>query len=416
MLLFISCSDSLFDKTQPLDVNANLDKDLTYQIIAKSIAKSLDNKEVQTILSEKALLQEDGDFDVLFSKLIKNSTESTSEKQLVSTFDFLKILKQNTEENLVSLRKRVSKDTDSTSISFDNFIQQIKEDYPLLQISIPNAVETDTDGRQSNNILNDSTLVAFIPSSFDDQIETDITAYDKYGNEYKLSSTNAPQLPVIVISDNERIIAISKKDTNRNIPINTTFFFENEYYLYYVTKTITTNEKNSVLHKIKTEATLSSVRDDNNMFDYITHARFTSQNNLRRYESWALGKPEVVLTILYFNNLLSPRQIKYNDSGWYDGNNKYLNTSVINWVPTSINYYITYYWDEEDSGSDKSKTKTISVTDKNTGITVSTTYTIPARANNDHIGYYSVSYYDPVPHIYDPTGQNFFNFTIDLKN
>lgn len=67
MLLLISCSDSLFNETHPLD--ANSDRDLTYQTVAKSIAKSLGDNRVQTILSKKVLLQEDGDFDILFSKL-----------------------------------------------------------------------------------------------------------------------------------------------------------------------------------------------------------------------------------------------------------------------------------------------------------------------------------------------------------
>ena len=173
--LLLSCSKEISERTKPQnDLNELSDKDgiKAKLVFAKILAKAVTNEEIRNIISTNASKEFDKDYDVLYHR-VKN------EKILDSTF--YSYIKNN-----------------SSEIEYE----MINND-ALLNIYVPKNQNVDN----IEKIKNQVPLVAV--RNADDKL----IAYNSNGQIKELDPNTLPNFPVIVVKDNERVVAISKDNS-----------------------------------------------------------------------------------------------------------------------------------------------------------------------------------------------------------
>ena len=150
---------------------------------AQMLAASMGNPEIRNVIKSEAQLKFDGDYDIL-----------------VNTLHSVELKEHN-----VTIKKMLANSCVETraneggfSGDLDTLIEEIQSQFPNLQVSVPvHCDEWDTE--------NYIPLVAFLPYDYDDQVATEIEAFDTNGNSYMLSLDEDPEQPVIVVSISERV-------------------------------------------------------------------------------------------------------------------------------------------------------------------------------------------------------------------
>lgn len=241
---------------------------------ANVLAKSLSNKDGRSFIKKEALKEFDGDYDILFAK--------------VKDEDFSgKSLKSSRQKTYGSFLKDFyeSKSKNKSNEDFDIFINSLSDNYPLLQISIPEVYEQST---ENWDISDYTPLVAVLPDNFDENITEVITAYDMDGNISYLNINEYPDNPVIIISQNERLLVYQKDQNNsksKKYDIQdpcTELYYETQSYQYYMPIDCGGGSGGS-----GGESDTSDYdRDNNNSRDKLSKARFQSKDAFRQVEPW----------------------------------------------------------------------------------------------------------------------------------
>jgi len=139
-------------------------KSEVHEKAARKLAKSLANAQLRSFIKSEVLKKFDGDYDVLFST-VKEFAQSNS----LSGVDL------NSEE------------------------LQYSDELPLLNVAVPVNIE-------KWDAQTYTPLVAYLPEDYDEKTATQITAFDGNGEAHLLDVKQAPTVPVIVISQNERTL------------------------------------------------------------------------------------------------------------------------------------------------------------------------------------------------------------------
>jgi len=208
------------------------------------------------------------------------------------------------------------------------------EEVPLLQVSLP--VNFDNwDGESS-------ILVAYTPLTTDDMEWTEIYAYNADLKEYILDAQTEPDFPVIVVGINERVDPKTKNMIYEDI--------------------------NSVLGKVSTTHT-------DVVLDYV----YLVDDG----EPWTSGSPEIYC-LLANSGGINNRYNMYSEwTGW--GTNKswhHVDLHMIEWHDEYAKTFgISFY---EYDGGNTTKTITITYTDKDTGLTISSSFVI--NKGDDNLG------------------------------
>lgn len=150
---------------------------------AQILAASLNNTDLRNLIKSEADIQFDGDYDILTSHLHKKtfSLENVSVKShLINNGIFTRSNENGFHGNLNEL------------------LTVIQKEFPNLQISIP----IHCDEWNTNDYI---PLVAYLPYDFDDQVATEVEAFDVNGNVHILSLEEEPEFPIIVVSISERV-------------------------------------------------------------------------------------------------------------------------------------------------------------------------------------------------------------------
>lgn len=383
------------------------DKDALAQNVALALANNIGNKSFKAFLKKEALKQKDGDNDILFVEALNanvNSSEASTRN----------VVEESSFRNLLQIGfDKMARTRANGSMTFEQTLRSIEKEYPLLQISIP---DTECSSLDQMDFENNSPLVAYLPSEFDEKNPMNIIAYDENGNEHILNTAIEPNVPVVVIGENERLIAVPLLESLTRAITEKEYYrtAEHVYYLkhYELGECIGGSGSSG---GSGTSLTNISSRDGNNLCDYISKAKFKDRKTLKKYEPWTKGRPEVRVDIL--NSALPVKAIRYETKGWWDGNTKTCNSQIINWDKDALGKYITYYWVEEDWGSTEDKTISVQMSLPN-GVVTSVGVTIKAGSNDDEIGKTYVCYDDVIPSggkEYDPTGSGYFSFWINLQ-
>lgn len=399
-----SCENEIVEQ-EPLDSESavqSVSKDLLAENIVQALVYNLGNDSFKSFLKEEALKQRDGDNDILFAEVIDKDINTTTTKGYIGETSFRELLKRGFEKTVAT--------RSSNRLSFEQTLKSIERDYPLLQISIP---DTENGTLESIDFEKNPPLVTYVPEDFEESNPIDITAYDKDGNKYTLNTAVEPTVPVVVVGENERLIAVPLKQF-----INTRMaspYYVNNQVAYFMRAN--ENEFVGGGGGGGSSTPQSKNRNSNNLWDYLTKAKFRNQKAMRKYEAWTNGRPEVKVDIIFQNNVLPSKTIRYDNKGWWKGATRTLNSQIVNWDEEVLGKYITYYWSEEDPGASSDKTINIMITAPN-GVTSTVSTTIKAGQHDDEIGTTYVAFTDLIPaggKEYDPTGSNNFSFWMDLK-
>ena len=184
--LLIPQTAILVSNTASLRIDAS-SKSTEAEEFAKLLAVSLKQKEMRNFIKTEANKKFDGDFDILVSKVIE--AQIGNEK-------FGEKLKKNSPNGYAKGKE-----------TFDNALKN-----PKLNIAIPVLIEKWDDTKQQP-------LVA-VAVDADEKQTQQLKAYDSDGRLYLLDAKTEPNVPVIVIANNERMDYKPIKNTSQNLRIS----------------------------------------------------------------------------------------------------------------------------------------------------------------------------------------------------
>ena len=371
------------------------------QQFAKQLAYALKNNTLRSFIQKEAALQKDGDYDILLADVINKETGSNLLKSGSDTYpifrDFLKGAK---------LRSSNLNSDEGIKDQIDILLDDIEENYPLLQIAVPNFEEAEWEGVLSGD---EPFMVAFLPEGYNDG--DDALAYDQDGTEHILDGKVPPSFPVIVISQNERLICTDNavQEEYENLDL----YLETNNYSYFLRSGIDVTSDNEAQAPVlrSNPTSRGSLTAEPLYYDYIWKAKFRDNDAIRYYESWLNGKPEVFCKVIFPTSTGLPiKTIDYGNKGWWDGAVYICNSQIIKWRFSSIGYYIAYYWYESDGGS----TSTVTVNMPSTsvqGVNIpGGSVTVPSYDADDPIRTTFVDYTSANERSYDPTGSGKFTW------
>lgn len=349
----------------------------------------------------------DGDFDYLAVKLYDGSELRSSEQGVSSLM----------RESLIEV----------IGENAGKIIKEIAQKYPLINIYTP---------FEENDFLSAKDFLIVVDNiSGKDGEGYLLSAYNKKGELVRLSSSEEPTIPYIVVGRNERV-EVAKNNSIRALKSAETTYHKNETHSFILKNGFSNilNEENKLRSSLLDDDIDWSDFDidfgtyrspeDKDSYDYISQAEFMSKSALQRVESWSRGQPEVVLTIYYDSvGSKNPETQIYSDkyklnidlgeNGWYSGSRSWLKPGKFTVRTNTTGWYITrwnivanptqmrYYFVEEDGNFD------LKLSYKGLAIEVN------LSGAADFIGETIVDYKDSLPREY-PIG-NTFKFTLDLR-
>lgn len=151
------------------------------QTVSRAMAASSD---FRALLKEKALEKFDGDYDIMLSSIkqceVSDYPSTRGKEGSISVAEMF--------DELFPI--------DTRSLSPQNIIETLSEMFPQMQISIPVHAEEWEVGYIPT--------VVFLDESYQENVTQFVRGYDAGGNEVWVDAINEPDVPVIVISSNER--------------------------------------------------------------------------------------------------------------------------------------------------------------------------------------------------------------------
>jgi hypothetical protein len=399
--VFISCEREKVEIAElklEEKIALNIENPLVHDF-ANILVRSMSDEKGRSFIKEEALKEFDGDFDILFAEvkdkdLSKTSLKSTNFKTFGS---FLKSFSPSD--------SKLKSDAD-----FSTFLNSLLEKYPLLQISMPEISEASTNNW---NELNYAPLVAVLPDNFDDKTTKVITAYDMDGNVSYLDVNNYPQNPVIVISQNERLVAVSKSKNSNNksykqlADVCLESYYETEMYAYYMPIDCGGSGGGGTGGGTGGGVTTYD-RDNNGNRDQLNQARFVSVDACRQVEPWPTGRPEFKVIISYIEKIGTSYEAKTitkiltKDDWitryvfWVDLKTKSIKLPIITWDKEIIGNSMKYTWIEQDDSDTKSELN-IAVSSKfgaGDNTTINSSVKVTISAEDDEAGEDVVEYKD----------------------
>ncbi len=358
--LFSSCSKKV-DLMQ--DKKVEFAKDKSFDFLAKNLAISLQDKSILKFIHKEAIKIEDGDYDVLLAKIKNQSIEVNSENKIVQ-----KTFKEAILGNSSSTNSR----------NLNNYLDSLNLAYPLLQIAIP-----EQEGMVTENLNLDEVdpWVVVLPPDLDDQIVTELKAYNTQGEEFWISALEQPNHLVIVVGESERITALpndndpymsGNKSVTRSGCDYPSPMFQGSEYNYYLNDAI--NDylicTNSPIVMTDSGAVgggglgsggpvpQTCERDARYEYDEIVKVRFSTIEAMRAAEPWYKGRIELYCIISFgapqpegFNTLRKNFTRNRMDYG-YEGKVEWVlaNTETVMWAPNQLGDRICFRWYEEDGG------------------------------------------------------------------
>lgn len=175
-----------FVKTEePVFVNEH---DIQMSALAKALGVAVrKNAGMRAMIKAESLKRFDGDVDFLISEAIDKPVIVTDEE-----IDTKGISETQTFGSLISCYLE-----DSVKAG-ENLLEILRTEYPDLQVAIPiHAEEWDTE--------NYTPVVVFVPEDYHDMVTETVPGYDSTGNYVEVDALHEPDVPVIVLSHNERM-------------------------------------------------------------------------------------------------------------------------------------------------------------------------------------------------------------------
>lgn len=352
-----SCIDdgSSYGHVDKLTVTPQI-KDKLTEAFAKALAEALRHSEVREFVRKNALQRFDGDNNFLF-QFSKNAPVTGS-------------IKTNNQKSL-SFSEMLFPDIErARNNSGFNLLDSLALIHPLLQIAIPTL---STDSIEIWDVAEQIPLVAFVPQNAGEEIP----AYDANGTKYALNAKEEPDRLVIVVSENERVMAIPKSSNGRKnyddvFCMQLTPVYSTDYYDYYyradyyeaVNSCYSGGGGNGYGGGHNSNPATCD-RLVNFGKDRFGKFKFNSMKILRDAEAWIDGKPELRCIITLgahlpsnfntLNKVFTEARHEFKDCDWFGINCwptwvDFYPTEVVTWDKALFGNLMKYTWIEEDNG------------------------------------------------------------------
>jgi hypothetical protein len=442
--IFIIGCESKVDILEPENVEltsfqSNKTKDRLAIDFAKALASSLEKEEVRAFVKKEALKKFDGDYDILFSKAKHESVDIGGNNGRTQSMSFSEIL---FDEEMNSTKR--------TKESFQSFLDSLQQMYPLLQISIPEQFDNNAENWDINKHV---PLVAVVPSDIKELNLPTLPAFDAQGNIHQIDAHTPPEELVIVISDNERLIAKSKVEYSQNK--RTALIYETPCielepvystveYDYYTVQQY--NEGLNACYEPPHTGGGGSTgggstdnsceRDGSDNKDRILGAQFVNYEVFDDAEDWFDGNPEVFVVVVYSRivngeavgqvlrkSISSERRNQWKTCTWIGTScdPDYFTTTdrpeLFNWDKTEIGDEILLQWFEQDNtGAQHTRSFSINPTfesdSTDNSVTLSASASTTVTEGDYDLFDSLVEYCDDIDYTYS-TGRIKFNLTHD---
>ncbi len=211
-----------------------------------------------------------------------------------------------------------------------------------------------------------------------------------------------PDKPVLVISQNERLVKVPKnagariQNGDTCLQRATPYFSDGGNDYYFFTDAFCGGAGGTGGTPGEGSGGGSGCdRDSNSNWDRIDRVKFITMKDLREAEGWTAGAPEVYFIVFTGSNQSNLAQIKkaipqVDRSKWKDCSVFTCNTEwvfpeyleIFNWDRQNYSQIITIQWYEYDPGDSETDDREITYKDPNTGIEYTKTETV-VTSNND---------------------------------
>lgn len=190
-ILFVGCTNNLPDEN--ILTNKEMERAIektpyneAFAGIAQTVSKAMSSSnEFSQIVKELALQKFDGDYDIMLSTIGKKQvSDYVSTKGSSGTISVAEMF-----DDLFP--------ADTKTITAEEVIATLTEMYPMMQISVPVHADEWEDGYIPT--------VVFLDENYHDTVTEYVLGYNANGEEVWVDAINEPDVPIIVISENERM-------------------------------------------------------------------------------------------------------------------------------------------------------------------------------------------------------------------
>lgn len=370
-------------------------------LLAQTVALALQSEGVCDRLLELVSEQRDGDFEVLLDEAINSETGILRSGNISLKDAFAEAFEQlnNTPTRQNGQRNEKKQ--------FEGFVTNLISSDPLIQIAVVGPHEYDETKRI--DLSSPTIKTVYLPANFDEKKEVMLRAYDRNGRLSYISSKSDPTEATIVVSRNERVLALPK---DAPAPGNgATPFYRGTSHNYYMRGNYSSISINDL---VVAPMTFCDRAKHPNKYDFMSSAKFRDQDAMRNYESKYNGRPEMMYTVTPIK--VPSMQIihRLSNKGWWNGNKRPIDLRLFRWDRKTLGDYYLVHWVEEDHSSTEISIKPF-VFGNLFGLNIGDFLSITIGNRDDEIGGALVSYTDPALEEFRYDVGEDFSFWIKIK-
>jgi hypothetical protein len=255
--------------------------------LAKSLAETASDVRVRQLIKDEIMKEFDGDYNVLFN---------TIKHRKIGNLTFAQHLILNLPEwndtDYTASRKKGRFDKEAVKAYLQN-LDIDTDKMPLLQIAVPHRGKT----WEPENIHPLTTAVTDnLITDFDKGF--DMPAYHHNGTTAILKSDQLPEEPVLVVSENERLVVLSKNANAREMICLEAIYMEDNFYTYYhgdqySRYCIGDPIAGPTPTPTPTPTGCDRDRKSSTAYEEMRNIEFLSMDKLREAEGWFSGRVEL---------------------------------------------------------------------------------------------------------------------------
>ena len=366
--------------------------------LAKSVSQSVSLQPVRDFLKSEAGSRFDGDYDILLQEVRNKPVHGMKGGGRSSSPTFGEVL----------FGGSAASNGRSSAAGGEALLDSLGALFPLMQIAIP-ALENQT--VETWNTASHKPLVAVLPQDYQEGVTKTITAFDAEGREYEIDAEKQPENLVIVISHNERLIAVPKganPERGRTKSECLLLYFSSSTHDYYLNDYTSSNCGGGGGGGFWGDSGGGSGGGGNlgcarieGSWERLRGIYF-SQSAWAAYEGWPAGAPEIdvrvyapssatnfqgISSILFLDNL-EPNRRNHIDKRWWDPNR-----SIVAWNTNTYSSTLLYSFVEDDA-EPFIQLKTISLSGqfKIAGVPVNLSATFETGTLDEDMGHKTVDF------------------------
>ncbi|WP_026951231.1 hypothetical protein [Algoriphagus mannitolivorans] len=349
---------------------------------ASALSSGLKDEAVRKFVSENIQDQFDGDLNFLYYTTKGKSLGGPNSKSI--TF----------EEALFGSQSNFR--TTEPSLEFD----------PLMQVALRGPEEQLIDFSE----IDEGISVLYIAPGQDLKSNPIVPMITEGGEVSEWDIRTVPATPVLVISQNERLVKVPKNPAARIqsgdacLQSATPYFSDdiNDYYFY---TDYYCGGGGLIDNPPGGGSSTGCDRDLNSNWERIDRVRFTTMEELNEASNWADGAPEVFFIVFTGSSQPNLAQVKkfipkvdrskWKDCSVFNCKTEWVfpnNLEVFNWVKLDYSQTITIQWYEYDPGDSVTEEREFTYKDPITGIEYTRTETVVTSDNDEYLGMTPVEY------------------------